>query len=51
MQIHVEIEHTFYEQGKRAIKALGWATVSEYVRAKIREAINEAERRRLKGAC
>ena len=45
MQVHVEIEATLYEQGKRAIKALGWATVSEYVRAKIREAIREAERR------
>jgi hypothetical protein len=45
VQVHVEIEDSFYEQGKQAIKALGWATVSEYVRAKIREAIREAERR------
>ena len=44
MQLHVEIEAAFYERGKRAIKALGYGTTSEYVREKIRQAIKEAER-------
>jgi hypothetical protein len=42
LQLHVEIEDAFYEQGKRAIKALGYGTVSEFVREKIREAVKEA---------
>jgi len=46
MQLHVELENSQYEQFRNAIKELGYRTMSEFVREKVRWAIQEARAHR-----
>jgi len=42
MQLHIDIQDELLKQFKVAVKALGYHTMSEYIREKIRQAIREA---------
>jgi Arc/MetJ-type ribon-helix-helix transcriptional regulator len=42
-QLHVDVTSEQLRKFKAAVKVLGYATMSEYIRAKIRQAIKEAE--------
>jgi Arc/MetJ-type ribon-helix-helix transcriptional regulator len=42
-QLHIDIASEQLRKFKAAVKALGYGTMSEYIRAKIRQAIREAE--------
>lgn len=44
MQVHIDIEDSQLRKFKDAVKALGYRTMSEYIREKIRQAIKEAGR-------
>jgi metal-sulfur cluster biosynthetic enzyme len=43
VQLHIDIEEGQLLKFKAAVKALGYCTMSEYVREKVRQAIKEAE--------
>ena len=43
MQLHIDIQDELLRQFKVAVKALGYHTMSEYIRACIRNATKEAE--------
>jgi Arc/MetJ-type ribon-helix-helix transcriptional regulator len=42
-QLHIDVTSEQLQKFKAAVKTLGYATMSEYIRAKIRQAIKEAE--------
>lgn len=42
MQLHIDIQDELLKQFKVAVKALGYHTMSEYIREKIRQAIRDA---------
>jgi hypothetical protein len=42
-QLHIDVTSEQLRKFKAAVKTLGFATMSEYMRAKIRQAITEAE--------
>ena len=42
-QLHVDVNSEQLRNFKAAVKALGYGTMSEYIRTKIRQAIREAE--------
>ena len=43
-QLHVDLQETQLRKFKDAMKALGYRTMSAFIRQKIREAIREAEK-------
>lgn len=43
MQLHVELENDQYTKLRKAIRFLGFKTISEWVRAQARQAIRDAE--------
>ena len=43
MQLHVELENDQYTKLRKAIRFLGFKTISEWVRAHARQAIRDAE--------
>lgn len=42
-QLHVDLQENQLRKFKAAVKALGYATMSSFIREKIRQAIREAE--------
>jgi Arc/MetJ-type ribon-helix-helix transcriptional regulator len=42
-QLHIDVTSKQLRKFKAAVKALGYGTMSEYIRAKIRQAIKEVE--------
>jgi len=42
-QLHTDVDSQQLQKFKAAVKALGYGTMSEYIRQKIREAIAAAE--------
>lgn len=42
-QLHIDVDSQQLQKFKAAVKALGYGTMSEYIRTKIRQAIREAE--------
>jgi Arc/MetJ-type ribon-helix-helix transcriptional regulator len=42
-QLHIDVNSQQLRKFKAAVKVLGFGTMSEYIRAKIRQAIKEAE--------
>jgi hypothetical protein len=47
MQLHVELQNDQYTKLRKAIKILGFKTISEWVRAQARQALQDAKRQRM----
>lgn len=47
MQLHVELENDQYTKLRKALRDLGFKTISEWVRAQARQAIREAKQQRM----
>lgn len=47
MQLHVQLENDQYTKLRKAIRDLGFKTISEWVRAQARQALQDAKRQRM----
>jgi hypothetical protein len=47
MQLHVQFEDDQYTKLRKALRDLGFETISEWVRAQARQALQEAKQQRM----